>query len=173
MASYNSSSFIIHRALSWKMHPPTSYCFVKHLLFLLPYTSVSMETRHRILELSRFLTELSIIDYFFVVHRPSVVALAALLNSVEAIQGDSNAASIDFEAELKRIPGLDPYRQDVMECRDRLEILYEQGGYSRPEIHQDYEIRDEAISPICVSRGVSKANARKDPKDDYYGITIR
>eukprot|EP00980_Cylindrotheca_fusiformis_P011925 scaffold2830_cov131-Cylindrotheca_fusiformis.AAC.46 len=157
------------------MHPPTSYCFVKHLLFLLPHTSVSMETRHSILELARFLTELSIIDYFFVVYRPSAVALAALLNSLEAIQGNSRAPIIDFEAELKQIPGLDPCRQDVLDCRERLQMLYEQGGYASPDvIPQDYEIRDDAISPVSVTRVVvQESNPRVALKDECYGITIR
>jgi hypothetical protein len=135
-----------------------------------------METRHKILELTRFLTELSVIDYFFVVYRPSVVARAALLNSVETVHGDSKSATIDFEAELNRIPGFEPRCQEVLECSDRLQILYEQGGYSHPEIPQEYENRD-AISPVCVSRWVTQeTNAKipeKDLKNKSYGITIR
>jgi hypothetical protein len=135
-----------------------------------------METRHRILELTRFLTELSVIDYFFVVYRPSVVALAALLNSVETVHGNSKSATIDFEAELYRIPGFDTRRQEVLECSDRLQILYEQGGYSHPEIPQEYESRN-VISPVTVTRWVTQeTNAKipeKDLKDQSYGITIR
>jgi hypothetical protein len=135
-----------------------------------------METRHRILDLARFLTELSVIDYFFVVYRPSVVALAALLNSVEAVHGDSKSATTAFEAELNRIPGFNSCRQEVLECSDRLQILYEQGGCSHPEIPQEYESRD-VISPVCVTRWVTQeTNAgmpEKGVKDESYGITIR
>jgi hypothetical protein len=113
-----------------------------------------MDTRHDILELSHFLTELSVIDYFFVGHRPSVVALAALLNSLEAVPGASDSSLHDYEMELKRVPGLDPSSPEVLDCRDRLQILYKQGGYNRPEIVPG-EDRDETVSPVCVSQGVS------------------
>ena len=109
-----------------------------------------MDTRHEILELARFLTELSVIDYFFVVHRPSVVATAALLNSVENVPGASSAIG-DFAKEIKRVPSLDPSSPDVHECRERLRLLYAQGGYARPAATN--ATRDEAISPVCVSYG--------------------
>ena len=109
-----------------------------------------MDTRHDILELSRFLAELSVIDYYFVVHRPSVVALAALLNSMEEIPAAANATE-SFAKELKRLAGLDANSPDVAECRKRLRLLYSQGGYSRPT--PNAESRNDTISPVCVSYG--------------------
>lgn len=142
----------ILRALSWKMHPPTAYSFTKHILFLLPYTSVNMDTRYDILELTRFLTELSVIDYYFVMHRQSVVAIAALLNSMEAIPSVSESAIADLKMELQRLPGLYPDRPEVEECRQRLRLLYQQGGYVRPETTGT---RNETVSPVCVSYGLT------------------
>lgn len=115
-----------------------------------------METRYEILELARFLTELSVIDYYFVIHRSSDVALAALLNSMEAVTGSSDLATLGFEQELTSIAGgLDPHKKEVIECRDRLHVLYTQGGYSRPEI-TGRETRDETVSPVCVSFGLAQ-----------------
>jgi hypothetical protein len=111
-----------------------------------------MDIRHDTLELARFLSELSVIDYFFVTCKPSVVALAALLNAMESIPGVSDAARLDFDKELKRVPGLNPTRPEVEECRSRLRLLYSQGGYSRPEV-EGAETRAETISPVCVSFG--------------------
>lgn len=136
------------------MHPPTSYCFAKHVLFLLPYTSISMDARYDILELARFLTELSVIDYFFVVHRPSNVALAALLNAIEESPGASTSAQLELASELRRVPGLDPNCQEVLECRNRLKVLYSQGGYTRPEVLAR-EDRDDTISPVSVIQDVT------------------
>ena len=119
-----------------------------------------MDVRHDTLELSRFLSELSVIDYYFVTFKPSSVALAALLNAMEAIPGVSDEAQVDFERELQRVPGLDPTRQDVNECRDRLRLLYAQGGYSRPEV-EGAEARGETISPVCVSYGVNVVQQRQ------------
>jgi len=120
-----------------------------------------MNARQDILELARFLTELSVIDYFFVVYRPSVVAIAALMNSLDIIPQVSKTALRDLEVEFERMTGLDPSRPEVSECRDRLHVLYEQGGYTRPEILlQTEEIllneeRDDTVSPVCVTQGVN------------------
>jgi hypothetical protein len=115
-----------------------------------------METRYEILELARFLTELSVIDYYFVVHRSSDVALAALLNSMEAVPGSTKMTMTAFEQELSRVVGgLDPHKKEVLDCRDRLQVLYTQGGYSRPEI-TGRETRDETVSPVCVSFGLDQ-----------------
>jgi Cyclin, C-terminal domain len=137
------------------MHPPTAYCFCKHILFLLPTSLLAMDVRYEILELARFLTELSVIDYYFVVHRPSDVALAALLIASEAVNGSSEATSIGLGTELRRIRGgSDPNKPEVLDCRTRLQILYSHGDYSRPDVVPNDESRDETVSPVCVSFAV-------------------
>jgi hypothetical protein len=143
------------RALSWKVHPPTSYCFAKHILFLLPYTSATMDVRYDILELSRFFTELSVIDYYFVGQRQSTVALAALFNAMEAIPSVSDSAIDELTRELSRLPSLDPSQEEVQAARLRLRVLYAQGGYERPETLSDIGTRNDAVSPVCVSYGVT------------------
>jgi hypothetical protein len=126
-----------------------------------------METRYEILELARFLTELSVIDYYFVVHKPSDVALAALLNSIDAVTGGSEIVILGFYNELLRVSGgFDPAKPEVEECRNRLHVLYTQGGYSRPEIHVGHQTRNETESPICVSYGVGLPQAY-EPADGH------
>ena len=156
MVSYYT---IIPSALKWKVHPPTAYCFAKHLLFLLPYDSTSLDARQDVLELARFLCELSVIDYFFVPYRSSAVALATLFNAMELVSGISESCQREFEMELERLHWISPIGKEVMECRDRLRILYAQGGYSGPEgitsrnvdeNEMQHEPRDDAISPVSV-----------------------
>ena len=153
------------RALGWRLSPPTSLCFAKHILFLLPYSSATLDARHDTLELTRFLCELSVIDYYFVGKRASDVALAALLNSMQIVQQVSDSARMEFESELRRVPGLDPSRQEVLDCRARLCLLYD-----RDENSFDAETRDEAISPVSVAYGCRpdeqthpQANSRTRP----------
>lgn len=138
--------------LGWHVHPPTPFCFSKHFLFLVPYTAIKMDVRHDILELTRFLTELSVIDYFFVSKKASSVALAALLNAMDEIPEVSDEAMAAFATEMQRISGVNMRRPDVLDCRERLRLLYAQGGYARPEPQP--ETRSEAISPVCVSYGL-------------------
>ena len=114
-----------------------------------------MDARHDILELARFLTELSIIDYYFVSKNASSVALASLLNAMDEIPEVPEEAIRDFAKELQRVPGLNMESPEVLDCRERLRLLYAQGGYSRPEVQT--ETRNEAISPVCVSYGLAAA----------------
>lgn len=120
-----------------------------------------MDDRHAILELARFLSELSVIDYFFVIHKPSVVALASLLNAMEDIPGAAPAIAA-FTVEVKQNTPLDPSHPAVLECRNRLRLLYAQGGYSRPTPERT-DPRDESISPVCVSFGCQPGPAQYDP----------
>lgn len=140
---------LFFRALSWQVHPPTAYCFGKHMLYLLPCTVVSMDDRHAILELARFLTELSVIDYFFVIHKPSVVALASILNAMENISSARHALT-SFCNEIKKNTPLDPSHSDVLDCCTRLRLLYAQGGYAHAATERT-EFRSETVSPVCVT----------------------
>jgi Cyclin, C-terminal domain len=116
-----------------------------------------MDARHDTLELARFLTELSVIDYYFVSKKASSVALAALLNAMEELPEVADAAVTAFAQEIQRVSGLRPDCAEVLDCRERLRLLYAQGGYARPEPQAD--TRTEAISPVCVSYGLSAATA--------------
>jgi Cyclin, C-terminal domain len=128
-----------------------------------------MDDRHAILELARFLTELSVIDYFFVIHKPSVVALASLLNAMEDIPGAKPAIAI-FCSEVKKNTPLDPSHDDVVECRNRLRLLYAQGGYANPASEQT-DPRNESVSPVCVSYGCQPSQTHYDPyQAKYQGI---
>jgi Cyclin, C-terminal domain len=133
------------------MHPPTSCSFSRYILFLLPYKSISMNNRHDVLELARFLTELSVIDYFFVVYRPSVVGYAALIHAMEEVPG-AHVAIPDLVAELSGVAHLCFDSEELMECRTRLRLLYAQGAYPRPTTLSSSS-RNNSGSPVCVSYG--------------------
>jgi Cyclin, C-terminal domain len=135
------------------MHPPTSFCFCNHIILLLPSKLLSFEAEHNVLELSRFLTELSVIDYFFVKHRPSIVAYAAILNAMDEIVGRRNVLDT-FAAEVQtQVPHLMLNDCNLMECRSRLQFLYAQGSYSRPVNIVTPIAREDSVSPVCVSFG--------------------
>ena len=126
-------------------------------MFLLPPSSCNATTRYELLELSRFLAELSVIDYFFVSQRPSIVALAAIANALELLPGVSEELFDDLMAAIGSAPGIDVGCPELEECRNRLRLLYAQGGYAPPgTIHED---RTLAVSPVCVSYGVNPHEA--------------
>ena len=75
---------LVLNSLRWLANPPTAIAFVMHLLLVLPDTTI--ESKRRILESSRFLAELSVADSFFISKRPSVVGLAAIVNTLDECQ---------------------------------------------------------------------------------------
>eukprot|EP00540_Astrosyne_radiata_P015197 CAMPEP_0116853444 /NCGR_PEP_ID=MMETSP0418-20121206/17917_1 /TAXON_ID=1158023 /ORGANISM="Astrosyne radiata, Strain 13vi08-1A" /LENGTH=187 /DNA_ID=CAMNT_0004485849 /DNA_START=1 /DNA_END=564 /DNA_ORIENTATION=- len=147
----------ILRALSWHVHPPTTFCLARHFLHILPSAAAcSPAAKHDILELARFLTELSVIDYFFVTKRASSVALAALLDAMDTLGSIDHATRRDFLCQLKRLNDFDPEDPEIEQCRHRLRDLYNQGGYNRAEEIQRQatppgETRNATVSPVCVA----------------------
>mmetsp|Transcript_352 Transcript_352/g.672 ORF Transcript_352/g.672 Transcript_352/m.672 type:complete len:310 (-) Transcript_352:144-1073(-) len=74
-------------ALQWRGHPPTSLCFLRQYLQLVP-SSVSSMTKYMLSEVTRFIAEISVCLYKFVKYPPSAVAYATLVTAMERI-GDS------------------------------------------------------------------------------------
>jgi hypothetical protein len=112
-----------------------------------------METRHDLLELARFLTELTAMDYYFVNHRSSTIALAALLIAMDEISGASKDTANLLLDELEKLSRFQGISEELTACRGRLRLLYAQGGYSRPSVSNN--ARPETVSPVCVSHGCS------------------
>ncbi len=133
------------------MHPPTALNFVKHLLLLfdickIPCTAAS---KHDVGELSRFLCELSVCDYYFVPKKPSSIALAALLTAIDNIDQlrlSYNTRSLFFSS-IKTIARLDLDAPEVLECRCRLDEMYRQGSYGGQ--HEDV-MEERGPSPNFV-----------------------
>jgi Cyclin, C-terminal domain len=153
-------------------------------MFVFPPACVPSEVRYEINEMARFLLELSVIDYYFIIHRPSDVALAATMNAIEAVCGpDALPTLAGFASELARLGDgtlLDPHRQQVLECRSRLQILYNQGGYSRNDLDSpsmstdavEGTDRNDAFSPVCVSQhglDIHQAQSHSIPTADAAG----
>lgn len=66
------------KTFQWKLYPATAVCFLREYMQLIAYEIP--EEKHRvILEVSKFVVEISIISYDYVTYPPSVKAYAALL----------------------------------------------------------------------------------------------
>lgn len=136
--------------LQWSLHPPTAYGIMKHLLYLLPIPNTLLYLRHDILELSRFLSELGVMDYFFVSKRLSHVAVASIANALQDIASVPHQTRCDF-VDLLYSLNVDLDDPDIVDCRHRLRLLFVQGGYAPPSTQQDR--LDTTPSPPCVSMG--------------------
>mmetsp|Transcript_21291 Transcript_21291/g.25349 ORF Transcript_21291/g.25349 Transcript_21291/m.25349 type:complete len:320 (+) Transcript_21291:33-992(+) len=140
----------ILRSLSWHVHPPTTLAITRHLIQLLP-NECERSLRHDIMELSRFLSELSVCDYYFVTRKPSSIAIASLMNAIDGIDHHRLSAKqrLEFINNISSISHLDCYSDEVVECRNRLQDMYHQGGYCNQN-QMDYEMIDRVPSPNDV-----------------------
>jgi len=118
-------------SLKWHVHPPTPLAFCRDLMRLVSGDVPSL-VRHDINELTRFLTELSVCDYWFVTKRPSVIAFAAIVNAME-LQGPERVdprCMVKFMRHVVEM-GMDIDNDDeIIECYQRLRQLYVAGGYT-------------------------------------------
>lgn len=136
------------QTLEWYLFPPTSYTFAQNfcsLLFAVPQDltcpQISKRVMNEVKDLSRFLTELSVCDYFFVTHCSSTIGLASLLNAIDFVSEKVDLCN-DFPHELvqaytERIfyfTGLNAFSPEVQECRSRLRETYIQGGFYQGQI---------------------------------------
>ena len=82
------------------------------------------------MEVAKFLTELTVIDYHFAPLKPSSVGLAALMTSMEGVAED-RLAMVDkqnFATNVYHVAQVSPNDPEVMDCRTRLRTMYYEGG---------------------------------------------
>jgi len=145
--------------LSWQVHPPTPLCFVRHLMLLLPPNSCTPSVWHDMMEVAKFQTELSVIDYYFTTHKKSSIALAVLLNVIEGVHEfrPSAHSRLVFLDNVRKVAGLDPNCNDIKACQDKLRTMYHDGAYQQPEVEPSHlgmdrdAVRTVTVSPVSVA----------------------
>ena len=113
-------------ALRWKLHPPTPYTFVEHIMFFLPQ-ELNSSTRAGLNEVSKYLTELAVCDAYFVDRaNSSTIAFAAILNVMDDMNYSKFSGGLR-EAFLRNLNyhlGLNHCSVDVVSARRRLRKMF-------------------------------------------------
>mmetsp|Transcript_5840 Transcript_5840/g.12774 ORF Transcript_5840/g.12774 Transcript_5840/m.12774 type:complete len:337 (-) Transcript_5840:170-1180(-) len=118
-------------ALRWHVHPPTPIAFCRDLMHLVS-GEVPASARHDVNELARFMTELSVCDYWFATKRPSSIALAAIINAID-LQGPQRIGPKDKSEFLHWVVeiGMDIANDvEIIECYGRLRKMYVATGFT-------------------------------------------
>lgn len=154
---------VILKDLEWRISAPTTHSFLRHIIALLPTDLQHTITSSQVFtELCNFQLDLSVGDYFFVREKPSVTAVAALLNAY-ANAKNSNAFNMtcfdysSFSTELTRVTGIETHSVIVQEALSRLVTLVKNNGVQfllpsqivmmerlSPKFTRD-------LSPVCVA----------------------
>jgi len=170
---------IILSTLKWRMHPPTVQSFIDYLLCLIPMAQGKITKA--IYKRATLFGELSLFDYSFVTQSRSLIAIAALINAMEGMEGTvSLEEQHEFYEILHYTLRLQHGTKEIIDSiRNRLWYLYSQSAQyledeaSPPEpstpkeartptkkrSHHLYEIDQ---SPVCVSVVSSSRRIRQE-----------
>ena len=81
------TELMILKQLEYRLCSPTSIQMANHILSLfLPYVNLSQSTWNCILQEVEYQNECTVFDYYFSTQRPSTVAVASIINSLEQVQ---------------------------------------------------------------------------------------
>jgi lipoyl(octanoyl) transferase len=148
--------------LGWMVHPPTPLTFTRHLVLLLPPNACIPSVWHDMMEVTKFLTELAVIDYFFAPKKKSCVGLAALLTAMDGVDEHrlSGESRRIFMRNVYEQSGIDCHSEEVQECYQRLRQMYYEGGVYQRQQEEDASAQMEqkrdaeriaSVSPVSVT----------------------
>lgn len=169
MAHIAEMEGIILKTLSWRLHPPTTQCFINALYGLLP--SASTPVTRAICQRATFFAELSLFEYRFVTQPRSAIALAALLNAMEGMDETivSKRDRLKFVKTLRETVKLEHSEDKVESIRNRLWYIYSQSV--------QYQADSENIAPTqvleCPADNHSIKRAPSDGEHSQSPVSVR
>jgi len=131
------------------MNPPTVMAAIRNFFKLIPL-EVAPTARNDCLELSRFVAELSVCDYYFTDKRPSHTALACILTAFEGQTHEHLPKQYrqKFVDQAFRIGKVNCTVQEVHDSRLKLREIYQNGQF-----HKQKNERSGGQSPSNVQNG--------------------
>mmetsp|Transcript_27249 Transcript_27249/g.60021 ORF Transcript_27249/g.60021 Transcript_27249/m.60021 type:complete len:314 (-) Transcript_27249:237-1178(-) len=147
----------------WHVHPPTPVCFMRQLLRLLPPESTPV-ARYIIVEVTRFVSEVSACLYKFVKYPASSMAFAAIIISMERI--DEKTLPLwqkhQFLYNVASSTGLESTSWDVLHAAEDLRI----------SLDNNVNLQDlmRTIDAQCI-RANQTGSITKPPKDNVMEIS--
>jgi hypothetical protein len=157
--------------LKWYLNQSTPQCIAMYLISLLK--DVPDSVLQTVIDLTLFLTEISVCDYEFVTVRNSSIAIAAVLNATEKVgfdfcefEKDAFSYRNDFRDQIKDVLSSIGYkvnRKEISSARDRLWSLYKHS--TECSMHQSFLITPP-IAPkrSTIEEGVSSPTSIVDAK---------
>jgi len=115
---------LILEKLNWNVYPPTAASYVHIFISLMP--PIRPSVKNTILQRACFFSELALFEYAFITERPSTIALAAVLNSIDGL--DITLMSLrdrcKFISDIEDLCVLDKSMKDILRLRECLWELY-------------------------------------------------
>jgi hypothetical protein len=161
LSQMEQMEYEVLQRLRWHVHPPTPQLFMKHFMF---FVSVEEPEIH---DLTQFMIELSIMDYFFVTYKASEVAVASLLNALQCLQPQTvPQRKLSFLTSF-----VDLNSPGIVACRERLVLIYAQANDQGVYVSGSTtgKIASVTPEPVSLPRTTSPVSVVENPQS--YGPT--
>ena len=116
----------IVEVLGWRVNPPTIMSAIRIYLAMVD-KEFDSKTKTWVEELARYLSEVSVCDYFFVTMKPTSVALACILSSFTIIAREQTLRTNYLYQKINT--EINCSIEEVHDCRIRLLDIYEDCNY--------------------------------------------
>jgi Cyclin, N-terminal domain/Cyclin, C-terminal domain len=164
---YNEMEFVameqnILTALHFRVNGPTPLTFIQHIMALMP-RSVHHTVATIMMDYARYQIELAVSEQSFVDIRPSVVALASVLNAMEGM--DSNILSIKAQAKflrsIEKYTGLATDEVEIIQSKLSL-LLVGMIDYDQAKLAIDQHMRgNESVDESSKKGDLLRRNSPK------------
>jgi len=118
---FNKMEMDILFGLNWLLNGPTALSFLELYSAFLP-TNIAGVSTHKIIESARYQVELSAKDYDLVTHKPSSIAVAAMVQSVQRLTFTRNKELMKTIEELAGVSGYSDNIRQLINIMDRCNI---------------------------------------------------
>lgn len=126
-------------ALKWRMNPPTPERFVREFLRLLESSTIQSDTVTAISDICQLQISLAVKEWDFVGSKPSMIAIASILNSMEFINRSHLCPSIKmgFVSQLRQIYVTSMHSPETKQIRQMLLFCISQSPSTKAAIQQN------------------------------------
>jgi len=139
---------IILDGLKWRMNPPTPERFVRESIRLLHSLTIEADTITAILDICQLQISLSVKESDFVGSKPSTIAIASILNSVEMIDQSYLCPSLKttFISDLEQIHITPIHSPEIKQMQRMLRVCISESPPTKAAIQQNMYVNDPRLS---------------------------
>lgn len=108
----------IIKTLNWHLNPPTASAYLNIVIPMIDASAIDAQASYEILELSRYLVELSVCDSYFADKKPSSIAYASVMIAMENLSASPKTEQRFASYNLDMSPSA------TEQCAERIHHVY-------------------------------------------------
>jgi hypothetical protein len=145
--------------LDWRLNPATPHDFFRRILSLMP-ASVTEKDKSALMVLAKAQLDLATLNYNLSIEaRPSIVAAAILMNSVDVATTISDSSRYHSKATIKVLVDTLEKQRAIIACRRILLVIIGGGRVADPVVEDSTEEQEDAMAGRRFSKRGKTSNA--------------